>query len=234
MKKLTIGLLVLVFGMGAVAYAMSELSVSGEWRYKITIAIETPEGIKTGSAVREVSNSVSAFRVDLPDVGNPAKVRGEAVVIDLGDRGLVFGIISDRSDNELYEAFPVEGASTAKGIKHFNSLPIGSKAEITNNIPRLVRFDDLKYPSSAELVFSKYKGAVKNNFQQIYGAGYKLDSVLIEIIEEDVTWSINKILPWIDQFYNKRLDGDRYGSYKAENKTANSLSSGAFSTGEIK
>ncbi|PZP55643.1 MAG: hypothetical protein DI586_06155, partial [Micavibrio aeruginosavorus] len=30
---------------------------SGTWRYKITINIDTPDGVKTGSAVREVTVS---------------------------------------------------------------------------------------------------------------------------------------------------------------------------------
>ena len=57
MKKLLIILGVLIIGGVTFAYAMSELNgnKSYSWRYKMTVEIETPEGIKTGSAVREVT-----------------------------------------------------------------------------------------------------------------------------------------------------------------------------------
>lgn len=73
--------------MSAVTFAMSEQkSMQATWRYKMTVTVETPEGIKTGSAVREISNSLQGN--NWPDVGNPAGVRGEAVVVDLSKRGV--------------------------------------------------------------------------------------------------------------------------------------------------
>ncbi len=201
MKKILISAVVLVLGVGAVAYAMSDVYVSGEWRYKITIAIETPEGIKKGSAVREVSNSASSIKLGFPESHNSADVRGEAVVIDLGEKGLVFGIISKRSQRELYEAFPSKaGATTVEGIKHFNSLPIGKKSFIVNNTLTLVRFSDITDPKTIEIVYNNRlqdgKKAV-DKLDEIFGHGVLLSSVEIELTNEDITkGAINNLLPW--------------------------------------
>jgi hypothetical protein len=36
-------------------WALNEKPPSGTWRYKMTVEVETPEGIKSGLAVREVT-----------------------------------------------------------------------------------------------------------------------------------------------------------------------------------
>lgn len=102
MKKTGILGLILVVIAGVGALAMSD-KPSGSWRYKMSVVVETPEGEITGSAVREMGNSTPL--IQLPDVGNPAGVRGEAVVVDLGARGVLFALISDKSDNEFYMRF---------------------------------------------------------------------------------------------------------------------------------
>ena len=105
------------------AFAMSDLYVSGTWRYRITVEVETPEGIKTGSAVREVSNAASSIRFGFPESTSPPEVRGEAVVVDLGERGVLFALIDWDSWREVSETFPY---TAAKGIpdriRHFKNL----------------------------------------------------------------------------------------------------------------
>jgi hypothetical protein len=133
------------------AVAMSGKST---WRYKMTVVVETPEGIKTGSAVREMGNSTPL--IDLPDVGNPASVRGEAVTVDLGARGVFFALISHQSDLEFYNAFPTRGPSTPAGIKYYSKLPVGTKSALNPHnppgYPDLVTFTDMNDPNSVTRV----------------------------------------------------------------------------------
>lgn len=75
----------LVFGISYIA------SIPQTFRYKITVEIETPEGIKTGSAVREVRISNNLAKYVNPDVRSLTyRVIGEAVSIDLGEHGILF------------------------------------------------------------------------------------------------------------------------------------------------
>ncbi len=204
MKKVLIVLCVLMLG-GVAAYAMSDVYVSGVWRYKMTVTVETPEGEISGSAVREISNSASSIKIiDLPEAGNPAKERGEAVVVDLGHRGILFALISSASDYELYEAFPYSngggGETTVGGIKHFNALKLGMKAALKKNIPKMVTFTDMKDPKSVVLVRGgkfnpeTQKSEFVDDFEKFFGAGVRLKSVTVEITDEPVTWGIEKYL----------------------------------------
>ncbi len=223
MKKFLIILGVLVLGASAVAVAMSGNSEDKvySWRYKMTVEVETPEGVKTGSAVREMSAAPKG--VNLPDVGNPADVRGEAVVIDLGARGVLFALISHESDNRFRDAFPIpgqtdgQGGSTAVGIKYHASLPVGTKGVLDPKeppgYPRLVTFTDINDPKSVTLtqVWERnnmgYFDLADDRMEELFGEGVKLKSIILEITEEKVTWKIGKLLLWLEKIGGGYLHG---------------------------
>ena len=210
MKKLILAGVVVL--LGGVAFAMSDVYVSGIWRYKMTVTVETPEGLKTGYAVREVSNSASDIKIiDLPESGNPAKVRGEAVAVDLGERGVLFALISDAFI--FHRAFrgDVSGSTTVRGIKFFNNIPIGTKVTLQEKYyPKLVTFTDINDLKSVTSILEiencragtsrkedcKQKGAhiVKNDMQKLFGEGVKLKSITLEMTDEPLSQSISKYL----------------------------------------
>ena len=196
MKKIVAIVSLLIFS--TTAYAISDLYVSGTWRYRITVEVETPEGLKTGSAVREISNSASSVKIlDFPEQGNPAKEHGEAVVVDLGERGVFFALISDRSDHELYEAFPTRGETTVEGIKHFNRLKPGMKAELKNKRywPKMVTFTDMDDPKTVQVAYyARPTGPllsdpldIEDNMPALFGEGVALKKITIEITDKPVT-----------------------------------------------
>lgn len=74
---------VLLVAAGVFALAQNKVAIPGVgdaknkvygWRYKMTVSVETPEGIVTGSAVRQMGNDTAGSV--LPEVGNLADVRG--------------------------------------------------------------------------------------------------------------------------------------------------------------
>ena len=226
------------------------LFASMDVHYKLTINVETPEGLKSGSAVREVTNSSSRYDlIDWPGGGNPADIRGEAVIVDLGERGILFGLIESNSEKELYYSFGEgTGASTYQGLKYFNSLDVGDKRVLPKHYwPQMVTFTDMDDPKTVTSVLNKAycqskefeegKCSVKNanyfvdNTDDLFGEGVNIQSITVEVTDEDVnTGQIKSILKWLDQFYNKRLDGNRFGTVKSNYPTANQFSAGNFST----
>jgi hypothetical protein len=90
-------------------------------------------------------------------------------------------------------------------------------------LPTTITFRDLSDPMSVELVDPR-------NISTAYGEGYSLTKVTIELTDDPPTKGIVKLLPWLPNYYDKRLDGQRFGSINATNQTANSLASGVFST----
>lgn len=207
---------------------------SSTLRAKITIDVETPEGLKTGSSVHEVVFSLEPC--PLCNTSGPKfrrHVRGEAVVVDLGERGTLFALLNGGSENYpeadpvtpfiLEKQFGPKEDQNWRGAEAVRVLRRASgQADIPQNLlPFMVRFRDLNDPKSVQRVDP-------NNLEASFGLGVKLVKATIEITGDRVTTGIERHLTWLPNFYDKRLDGDRTGYSGAENKLANSLSSGDF------
>ncbi len=199
--KFWIMIAVAVIG-GVLAYRYTH--VSGTWRYRLTVTIETPEGLVSGSSVHEVSNSASRKKTNWPG-GNRADFKGEAVIVDLGKRGRLFAILEDDPEYLFYRAFPVSGAATYEGIKYFNSLKVGEVAALPiNAYPSMVTFKDLKIPSSIQpvlvLIQNRFKREITfDDVEKVFGEGVKIKSVTAEMTNNEVTWGIEKWLPWVPE-----------------------------------
>lgn len=207
---------------------------TGTWRYKMTVVVETPEGIKEGSVVRQLSNSAVAIKIlDLPEAGNPPSFKGEAVVVDLGERGLLFAILAIDPYYEFYEAFRERqsGASTVEGIRDFNRVSIGTKKIISPETfqyyPIFVTFKDINDPKSVERVFAidrtglRYQEPNKiiDNTEEILGKGFKIKEVFIERTREPVTWGL--VDQYLPKTYNEVIVK---GWHALSNKDQNRLS----------
>ncbi|MFA4995107.1 MAG: hypothetical protein WC521_07390 [Bdellovibrionales bacterium] len=161
----------------------------GVWRYRMTVSVDTPMGIRTGSAMREVSVKTG------PDFmgGTSINVKGEAVMVGLGSRGTLFALMrSPKNANYayqvLFDTFKRQGGSaTPEGVRFFNNMKTSSMEEV-QELPVFVRFRDLKDPKTAELVDPR-------DFELSYGAGVKLIGVTIDVTSKAMTSGIRKILP---------------------------------------
>lgn len=189
MKKKNIALCIfIVFAVSGYAYFKHKYP-SYTINYKLTISVDTPEGIKTGSTVRQISEHKALTAIDLPDVGRAPDVIGEAVVVDLGKQGLLFGLISNRSYREFLEAFPATNVKQSGGrIRYYKTLPLGSKAVVKKNRPTLVYFKDADDPKTLERL-------VYGDLSKSFGEGVKTLDVTVEITNKPITRGIEKYLP---------------------------------------
>lgn len=216
MKKIAIvlvGMLVLSITAGAVA--MNDLHVSGTWRYKMTVKVDTPEGLMVGSAVREMSNSKSKIKIiDLPQGVNPAKVIGEAVVVDLGQRGKLFALMSgykwgpDHANSIIYDVFPSgKGGTTMEGIEFYKNLKSGPRVLTLEQYPRLVAFRDITDPKSVmpvlEVAISddrpRQYSVEADHSEELFGRGVRIKEITMEMTDEPITLGvIDTVLPKFD------------------------------------
>lgn len=160
------------------------------WRYKMTVSVETPEGLKTGSAVREVSVKFEPRPGYKP---HPyyvtTKVKGEAVVVDLGERGVLFALIDPDDYRFVFEAFPGPPGLTPEGMKHYADLLPGQKSTL-DSMPWLVTFVDRSEPRTI-------KAVTKANISDVFGQGVTLNRVGIEITTDAIIWGVvDKYLEW--------------------------------------
>ncbi len=252
MKKLLIILGLLVISGAAVAVAMSGTSEEGSknkaygWHYKMTVEVGTPEGVKTGSAVRQMGNGLVGS--PLSQAGNPTDVRGEAVVVDLGERGVLFALISHKSDFEFYDTFPEpngKGGATPEAVKYYDALPIGTKGVLNPGMPggspKLVTFTDMDDPKSVILIqeWERTKGQPlgqqwvlqSDRMEELFGEGVRLKQITLEITDEPVTWrGVDDYLPWLKSI-KANIDGTRVTT---SNELYNKIHLGNFIRGDKK
>ncbi len=193
------------------------------WNYRITIMVETPDGMKTGSAVRHIDAfRPMAFNPDVPDIR--FKVLGEAVVVDLGEYGVLFATIKHSSFEEYFSAFGLDKSSPAQKLEFNKNIRVGETAFLKNNYPYLIAFEDLDDPSTAVAVNI-------GEFEKVFGEGVIFRAIKIEKTKDPVTYgAVRQKLHWLDEYFDKRLDGNRYLTLYTDNRTANSLSAGSFTT----
>ncbi|MCU7846964.1 MAG: hypothetical protein KZQ89_02995 [Candidatus Thiodiazotropha sp. (ex Lucinoma kastoroae)] len=242
MKKILITAVVLVLGIGAVAYAMSEIKEpepkTYSWRYKLTVEIDTPEGLKSGSAVREVSVVYTPKSSTRAKPHRKISIKGEAVVIDLGDQRKVFSLLVggrwgvDQPSRIFYDIFPVSfPAQSIEGLEYYSQLKDKKVVLDEDHYSSMVMFEDINDQMTVKRVYGRTRTTVDDQFEERFGKDYRIKQVIIETTDEEVTWKVAEIIPWVLQLNDRLLDGRNVHTIDAENSLANSLGKGSFTVG---
>lgn len=241
MKRFVLIALFIAAGISAIGYRLFTPIVTV--RYRLAIEAEVDGKAIVGSGIREVTYAKAAQLLSNADYG--ANYRGEAVVVDLGSKGQLFALLKAGEDSRsgpdyiLLRGFGFDGGAlprpVEKGISEVNRLT--GKVDLPlASLPMLVRFRDATEPLTIEKIDPL-------NIEKSFGSGTKLTRASLEIISaklwpwslvgmgEPITQSLSKKLVWLPLYYDRRLDGQRFGTIDAPNRLANSLSSGAFKAG---
>jgi hypothetical protein len=177
------------------AFAADPIDAPSSFRYKVTVRIETPDGIKTGSAVREANSiRIPAGASSAAKRTAQAEYEGEAVTIDLGKQGVIFALV-DHSTGFGISAEQLKLFPMSKDIK------TGAKISVPpEDYPNFARFDDLNDPLTR-------KGVE-------FTDTLKVKDITIEITDGPVTQGLQKYLPWVpclsrwsDDFVNQARHG---------------------------
>lgn len=224
---------IIVAAIALCSLAWSTAYPSGTWRYKITVNVDTPEGVKSGSVVRGV---YATQQSKIANVAATASSYGEAVVVDLGERGVLFGILrQDDGYHVVFKAFPGPGGLTKEGIEYYSKLKAKTVLK-PDNYPMFVRFKKLDDPKSVMAVLQNHDAVTEKvygpesveTFEEAFGEGVSLKEITLEMTDEPATKGIvEKHLTWLKE---KRglLDGRKYTDSKA---LSNVLDTGCFKTG---
>ena len=232
-RRMVIGLL--AAGATVVLGGCGLLSSSYNYRYRITIEVETPQGLRTGSAVQETL--VGKSNIDLGDLSGKRgmRTRGEAVAVDLPGGKVLFALLPDPNQTQavldpdwkndwVESAKRISGGDTPRGaLAMAPSQQTVHFAEPTG-YPKLVYFRNIADPTSVEEVDP-------GNLAASFGPGVRLKRITVQVTNDDVTTGIEKRLGWFDRYYDRHLDGT---SASMEDLTSNSMSahmsSRSFST----
>ena len=188
------------------------------FRYKVTVNVETPEGLKSGYAVRE-------FIIMQQPITSPHEtLRGEAVVVDLGHRGVLFAVIGSDDEYVVFKTFPSErGGLTRAGARYYERLK--AKAALAPlYYPLLVTFTDINDPKTVTVAYQTITGVdheksgmqfkangVEDRMADLFGEGVRLQSIVVEMTRESVTVGV------IDKHISKAF-WDKYGDWVKSTK----------------
>jgi|SRR4051794_36622414 hypothetical protein len=214
MKWLTI-IIGTLAGLSA-AYAIAYPTYS--YRFRITLEVETADGLKSGSSVLEVTTRQYPTWVTLGANDHQTSVRGEAVFVDLGSgRNLVallaLGPTAKDGTAKLFAPrsfFKIRDDSSRdiQWTKELSTMT-GRRPYAGDRQPTLATFADVNNPASVrEVPFGNPQSALPE---------VRSVRAWIDLTRDSVTESLSSKLPWIDKFESARtawriIRRDQYGS----------------------
>jgi len=171
-------------------------------KYRLTVAVETPDGVKSGAGVLSVH----------PDRGYSRKgstlTKGDAVFVDLGGGKNLFALLAHRDGDALdldetnYTALRAYNAAGRKTTFNAMSAMTGAVEVAGALLPVLATFADITDPATMRVVNP-------DAFEDSYGKGFRLRGVTTEAVRngfwpldfggplgEPVTRGVEAKLPW--------------------------------------
>jgi hypothetical protein len=214
-----------------------------EVRYRITIEVDTPQGLRTGSSVW----SFQLRRGDLGQSYNPV-LRGEAVAVDLPDGKTLYApLVVQNSAGEVdfgtIGLLPETVLRRVGITRDYERQVLGDRAKVLQYIadhgsppiqldcadeppecPMLVYFSDPAQPSTVQVI-------PPTDLESTLGKGISLRRMTLQITHDPITTGIAKRLTWIPKYKSKAwsLDGQRHSAF-TDNDVKKLLGAGSFSS----
>jgi hypothetical protein len=199
------------------------------YRYKLTMAVNTPTGVRRASSVVEAK----FWEFWFPERGVGYKLWGEAVYLDLGagERPLI-ALLTNQfhpkyGKDATWERDAGPGAFFLARLYDETITPDsdyltflrriaakrGARRITPADLPDLVTLGDVNDPSTLVAVDPKHLEAT-------LGPNITWNEVTLEVTDEPTTRGLVGKLPWLRKHYDSMLDGRRYHD---RNTVANTL-----------
>src|ERR1700682_4693004 len=173
-------------------------------KYRLTVEVETPEGVKSASGVMAVHPDRSYSR------GGHNPTRGDAVLVDLGGGENLLALLAHIENKSVdldgmnYVALRAYNAAGRKASFNEMSRMTGAVPVKGALVPVLVTFTDLNDPGTAREV-------LPDEVEAGLGKGFHVGSISVEVVPnglwpldfggplgEPVTRGIEAKLPWLN------------------------------------
>jgi hypothetical protein len=188
-----------------VALTLASCSKQEFRRYKMIVVVETPDGDRSGSAVRELKMNIPPNIPMLGEARGRTYVRGEAIIVDLPNGRTLFALLTgangdvDYANTILTRAGLWDGSASDGPEELWPQAPATQGLKNTSPLPMLVTFRDIKDPTSVERVNP-------DDLVASFGKGYKLKTITVQVTDAPVTTGIQKRLAWLSVHPESSLD----------------------------
>ncbi|TKD50508.1 hypothetical protein FBR43_06820 [Sphingomonas baiyangensis] len=201
------------------------------YRFRMTVAVDTPQGLRTGSSVMEISVKEASWRIaDSARAG--VHLKGQAVAVDLPLGRTLFALLTDEGRGEimtgvtraLYPGFVGGADHFIEAAPKLAAMRNGPPREMAReDYPLLVTFADIRDPTSVARVDPEDLAAT-------FGSGMRLRRISVAVTDEAISTGIDERLGWLGSYRNKTFAGNRFA---IEPTLSDSLMAGAFTTESV-
>jgi hypothetical protein len=191
MANRTLGIVALCAGLvGVVAYAYVNRDYKD--RIKLTIEVQTPEGIKSGSGVIETAVWESADWGPSEARGIRRRARGDAIFVDLGQGRNLVALLAYGPDADEGNLFGLKRGALGidKAVDWKDQAKVKGRGELpTSSLPILITFSNLNDPATARRIEPEA-------IDGVFGPGFKFRRAIVETTNEPIGPSIETKLLW--------------------------------------
>ena len=186
-----------------------------DYRYRLTVEVDTPDGVKTGSSVIEVDTAAVRSASSPASQAVSFKIRGEAVTVDLPNGRTLFALLRSPSDVQGAARVMLQLAPKYSGepfLQQFDNIkelrgpitlprtfPAQAHLEERSAYPLLVTFGDITDSTGVVEVDP-------DNLSSSLGKGMSLRRITVELTEDPVSWALGERLPWLSEYPEPSLD----------------------------
>jgi hypothetical protein len=186
-----------------------------DYRYRLTVEVDTPQGLRRGSSVIQVHNELTYNPVG-GGYNWGYEARGEAIAIDLPGGQTLFALLTgehgyaDWAARIVYDLTPTvpisaDKSDSSRAVQLQRAIanqsvvvvprkvlldPNSTEPKYISRYPLLVTFTDIKNPKTVV-------GVDPTDLAKSFGAGIKLRRITVQITDDPVTAGIGKRLGWL-------------------------------------
>ena len=201
MKKLGKSLLLLIVG-SVVAWQLATPTYT--YRYRLTVEVNTPEGVKSGSSVIQVSTTKIPRWLRGLFGTEDVEVKGEAVFVDLGNGKNVIAPLTNSFETLAPKVLLAEQLTAHESRPEMAKKLMRAQPSETlipqKYTPILITFLNLSSPDSAQVIYAVTddKKMDQDRFLAVFGSGYSFSNVRLALTSAPITYKIIDKLPWWD------------------------------------
>jgi hypothetical protein len=197
-----ISLAALVLSLAALMAAYKYFYPTYSYRYRLTVNVEVDQVLHSGSSIIEVT----WYAHFLPElVSFSSELRGQATLVDLGNRGVVaatlingedYGPAKDGAWGAVWIAARAFGLdSTIDQLPRLPNLS-GKRVLAPDDLPRFLWFSNPQDPATARKILVQ-------EFPTVLGPPVRFAGASVEITSDPIVIDIRSKLPWLKSLEQK-------------------------------
>ena len=174
------------------------LSTQARLRYRITITCDTPDGVKSGTAVQEIYRNDPIEAIKPINIGT-TEMTGDAVVLTVG--GKHYFVDLTQCGSLLSSAIDIGNVSPAQAKGHGNSAEMLMAFKKANGVARMdgVHYMNMPYGGFGLDYFIDESDPATIKFIE-FGSDYpdwSLISIVVVATDAEISRQAIKLLPWL-------------------------------------